>query len=298
MKYLRTTLIFALSYFAASHSFAQPGPGRPPALTVDEGALLGVKVTLNQAYGSHQRQVLDIYQPEHATEEAMPIVFMIHGGGFIGGDKSVTRNIVSFLARNGMIGITVNYRLPPEHTWPSGAEDIASIVRWIQENGAALGGDADNVFIMGHSAGAGHAASYVFFEEFQVKNDGIAGAILVSGPTYDLALVLDKTGTKLGFHGEEAYFGSDLSTYANKSSTANIAGRKIPILIAFAEHDTSNILIENAALIAALYERDKKLPTIIQGIGHHHFSVLGHINSYEESAANLRAFSSIYIVCL
>ena len=106
-----------------------------------------------------------------------------------------------------MIGITVNYRLPPEHTWPSGAEDIASIVRWIQENVAALGGDTDNVFIMGYSAGAGHAASYVFFEEFQVENDGIAGAILVSGPTYDLALVLDKTGTKLAFHGEEAYFG-------------------------------------------------------------------------------------------
>ena len=65
---------------------------------------------------------------------------------------------------------------------------------------------------------------------------------MVSGPTYDLALVLDKTGTKLAFHGEEACFGSDLSTYANKSSIANIAGRKIPILIAFAEHDTPNTL--------------------------------------------------------
>ena len=48
---------------------------------------------------------------------------------------------------------------------------------------------------------------YLLTNDFQVENDGIAGAILVSGPTYDLALVLDKTGTKLAFHGEEAYFG-------------------------------------------------------------------------------------------
>jgi triacylglycerol lipase len=62
-----------------------------------------------------------------------------------------------WLTQQGIIGINSNYRLAPKNPWPSANEDLAAVLRWVQENVAQYGGDPDRVVLWGHSAGARHA---------------------------------------------------------------------------------------------------------------------------------------------
>ena len=90
----------------------------------------------------------------------------VHGGGFVGGDKHVPGtpmydHIGAWAVRNGWVGVTITYRLAPEHTWPAGAQDVAAAVQWVRDNIASYGGDPSRIVLAGHSAGSVHVASYL-----------------------------------------------------------------------------------------------------------------------------------------
>ncbi len=121
--------------------------------------------------------------------------------------------------RHGYVGVNITYRLAPKSPWPAGAEDIATAVQWVAANVRQAGGDPARVFLMGHSAGAVHVASYVAHPEFyKVPGGGLAGAIMVSG-------IYDLTASPLG-DPELAYFGSDPSRYQERSSLAGLQATK------------------------------------------------------------------------
>jgi dienelactone hydrolase len=235
----------------------------------------GVKVVKDVKYGPDERHVLDIYEPEKSSGPA-PILVFLHGGGFVRGDKGGEANVGTYFARNGVLAIVMNYRFAPKNQWPSGAEDIAAVLQWIRQNGAKHKGDINRVFLMGSSAGSAHVATYVFFEQFQVKEgDGVAGAILFSGPTYDTSVLNEK---------DVVYYGTDKSKYPSMSAIDHVEGRKIPVFLVVAELDMPSIVYQNHALINAIYKRDKALPFVKVLIGHNHISETTHINTKDESA--------------
>src|SRR5262245_27623332 len=132
----------------------------------------GVKVTRDIKYGTHERHLLDLFVPEAAATSPRAVLMFVHGGAFTRGDRRfpdanspVYDNIMLFGARNGLIGVNVTYRLAPKHQWPTAAQDLATAVHWVDEKFAAHGGDPTRVFLMGHSAGAVHVASYVGHHE-------------------------------------------------------------------------------------------------------------------------------------
>ena len=241
----------------------------------------GVRVIKDQAYGSHERHKLDVYQPSNSAG-AVPVVVYIHGGGFIRGDKKGAANIGTYFARNGLVSIAANYRLAPKNKWPSGAEDIARMIKWIKSEGVRFGINSKKIFLMGSSAGAAHVAGYVFFEEYQIKDDGVAGAILSSMPSFDLTKKLTAEGG-LSHPGERGYFGADVSKYASISPASAIKGRRVPLYIGYAELDMPMVHNQVMMLINAVYERDKMLPAVKQVIGHNHISIIRHINTKDQS---------------
>ena len=120
------------------------------------------------------------------------MLIYIHGGAFVGGNKRTSPaspfydNIMLWAVKNGFVGVNATYRLAPQAPWPAGAEDIASVVQWVTDKIGERGGNPARIYLMGHSAGAVHVASYVSHPEFhKVKGGGLAGAIMVSG-IYDL----------------------------------------------------------------------------------------------------------------
>ena len=127
------------------------------------------KIDRDLAYGGHERQRLDVHTADTESggaEAGAPVLVFVHGGGFTGGDKHVPGSpmydhVGAWAVRNGWVGVTITYRLAPEHTWPSGAQDVAAAVQWVRDNIASYGGDPSRIVVAGHSAGCVHVASYL-----------------------------------------------------------------------------------------------------------------------------------------
>src|ERR1700754_4536862 len=122
----------------------------------------GVRIERDVKYGTDDHNLLDIFMPEPVSS-ARPVLIFIHGGAFIGGNKRMPGspfydNLMLWAAKNGFVGVNMNYRLAPQAPWPAGAEDIATVVQWVTDKIAGRGGNPSRIYLMGHSAGATHVA--------------------------------------------------------------------------------------------------------------------------------------------
>lgn len=236
----------------------------------------GVKVTRDLKYGPDDRNALDVFAPDPAAGAPRPVLIYVHGGGFVAGNRRAPGspfydNVMLFAVRNGMIGVNATYRLAPQHAWPAAVEDLGAAVRWVSEAIAAHGGDPARIFLMGHSAGAVHVASYVAHNRFHgPKGVGLAGAILVSG-LYDMASV-PPGGS------EKAYFGDDRSTYAERSSLAGLAKTPIPLLAAYAELDP-DVFQRQAKQLNDTLCKAERCPRLVTLAKHSHMSEVYAINT-------------------
>jgi acetyl esterase/lipase len=194
----------------------------------------GVKVERDVKYGPADRNLLDVFMPETASS-GRPVLMFVHGGAFVRGDKHPPGtpfydNVMLWAVKNGFVGINMTYRLAPQFPWPAGAEDVAAAVQWVAGKIGERGGDPAQIYLMGHSAGAVHVASYVSHPEFhKVRDGGLKAAIMVSG-LYDL------TG-RTPEDAELTYFGTDSSLYAARSSLQGLQAIRLPLMIAASELD-------------------------------------------------------------
>lgn len=96
---------------------------------------------------------------------ALPVLVWVHGGSFMNGSGSVLEYDGTAFARDGVVCVTINYRLAAEGflfvdgdagagTANLGLQDQVAALRWVQENIAAFGGDPARVTVAGESAGA------------------------------------------------------------------------------------------------------------------------------------------------
>lgn len=143
---------------------------------------------------------LNVWTPEASSTADLPVLVYFYGGGFVTGDGSEPRYDGASMAEEGIVVVTMNYRLGvfgfmahPELTTESsrnasgnyGLLDQARALQWVQENIDAFGGDPDRVTIAGESAGSisvsAHMASPVSAGRFQGAI-GESGALLGTLP--------------------------------------------------------------------------------------------------------------------
>lgn len=92
-------------------------------------------------------------------EGPFPVVILIHGGGWGGGDKRQDFSAISKpLTDAGFVWFTINYRLAPQHRWPACFQDVQSAIRWVRAHAAEHKGDPRRIALLGYSAG-GHLAA-------------------------------------------------------------------------------------------------------------------------------------------
>jgi len=101
---------------------------------------------------------LDLFQPELKTDRSIPVVLLIHGGGWNSGDKSMMNPIAAELASNGYVAACVEYRLSPEANFPAAIYDLKSAVKWLKANANKYNIDTNKITILGCSAGGTLAA--------------------------------------------------------------------------------------------------------------------------------------------
>ena len=236
----------------------------------------GVKTERDVKYGPADRHLLDLFTPE-TDSPARPVLIFIHGGGFIAGNKRSPGspfydNVMLWAVNNGFVGVNATYRLAPQSPYPAGAEDLAAVVAWVTAKIGERGGDPARVYLMGHSAGAIHVANYVSHPEFhKVKGGGLAGAVMVSG-LYEMG------ATPVG-DGEIAYFGSDPSRYAERSSLQGLQTTKIPLMIAAAELDPPRFVEQFNLLKQATCKGSNGCPRATMLPQHSHMSEVYAINA-------------------
>lgn len=225
-----------------------------------------IEVVRDIAYGSDERQRLDVHVPKQGfPEKNAGVIMFVHGGGFTMGNREGRRHIPDFFTSCGYIGVNLTHRLAPEHKWPAGGLDMGAAVTWVHANIAAYGGDPGRIYLMGESAGAFHVATYVFRPNLMpTATPRVAGAIMVSGPF----LVDIQTDNE----GEAAYFGDDRSRWSEVAFPGNITHTDIPVLFTVTEYDPSHIDEGFAIMIYELIVKHHATPRFRLLTGHNHIS--------------------------
>lgn len=299
--HLRRALAFVLT-LAALHASAQVPPdiaeklkamGRTidlPAVTalyaptLKEQSYAGMRITRDVSYGKDTAQKLDVFTPDGPPTAPRPVLIFVHGGGFVAGDKHAAGspfydNVMLWAVRHGMVGVNVNHRLAPQNPWPAGTEDVGLAIRWVQEHIAAQGGDPQRVYLLGHSAGASLAASYVGQPQFHgPAGIGLAGAIFLSANIFDPTTADPSAPLK-------AYFGDDPRRYAERSSFPGLVQTRLPILVAVSALEPPPFERQALQLQEARCRLDR-CASFVRLVRHNHLSTVFSLNTPDESVGD------------
>lgn len=148
----------------------------------------GLNVIQNLHYGPDPRNVLDLYQPQKASRA--PMLLFIHGGSWTNGDKNEYKFVGESFARAGYVTAVMSYRLAPQHRYPAYIQDAAQALRYLRDQAGQYGGNPDQLYVMGHSAGAFNAVELVdnarWLTEAGVPISAVRAVVGVAGPySYD-----------------------------------------------------------------------------------------------------------------
>lgn len=157
-RMLATLLLFLSGWIIAADT--QEKKTEPPskAKASDSPKALPKPTLANVPYGTHERQVLDFYKAESA--QPTPLVFFIHGGGWVAGDKSGISSVAKCLDA-GVSIVSINYRYSwqaqlagakPPVEWP--LKDAARALQLVRTKAAEWNFDKQRIGACGGSAGA------------------------------------------------------------------------------------------------------------------------------------------------
>jgi arylformamidase len=128
------------------------------------------------SYGSDIRQKFDIYVPRKKIINA-PILFLVHGGAWMSGDKASARmvvNKVNYWSEKGFIVVSTGYRLAPHVSINTQFKDVIQAINRAQSMAHEWGGDKNKFILIGHSSGA-HLLMLLKPEDILVKPKAIIG---------------------------------------------------------------------------------------------------------------------------
>ncbi len=103
-----------------------------------------------------------VHRAAHADPSAgpLPCVYSMHGGGYIVGSFDMDDPMFDRLCPElGIVGVSVEYRLAPETSYPGPIEDCYAGLKWTYDNADSIGVDRDRIGIAGGSAGGGLCAA-------------------------------------------------------------------------------------------------------------------------------------------
>jgi len=174
------------------------------------------------------RNQLDLYLPK--GQKNFPVLIFVHGGFWRSGNKDLYAPIGNLYAKNGIGTVIINYRLSPAVKHPAHIQDVARAFAWTFHHIAKYGGDPDNIFVSGHSAG-GHLVSLLSTNETYLKAENltlrnIKGTIALSGVHVLVPNAMF-----------QPIFTNDKDVVKSASPIEHVAGNHPPCLLIYADKD-------------------------------------------------------------
>lgn len=222
------TLFARAILLGAAVTLAAPGGAGPlrERLAERRAQAAGVTLLRDIAYGSDERQRLDVYAPKGVR--GAPVIFMVHGGAWRIGDKSA-RGVAGTKAahwnKQGFIVVSVNYRMLPEADVATQAADVKKALALAQDKADSWGGERRKFILMGHSAGA-HLVSLLASAPPPPGFSPWLGTVSLDSAAMDVELLMQQRHARLY---DEA-FGTDPAYWRAVSPYAVLAAGGAPLL--------------------------------------------------------------------
>ena len=245
------------------------------ALTADT-ALADTNLTRNLDYLPEQhyandRDRLDVHMP--AGAEAAPVVVYFHGGALMYGEKELADPVAQRLVPLGIGVVSANYRLSPDHQHPAHVNDAAAALAWTVEHIADYGGDPQQIYVAGHSAGAYLAVLLALdashLSAHGLGHEAIAGSILISPFLYVEETAKDRPKT---------VWGTNPDDWLAASVTPHIGPNKAPMLLIVADGDDPWRKDQNERLAQAMRQAGSPSTSALQLPDRDHGSLITRIN--------------------
>lgn len=219
-------------------------------------------------YGAHDRQKLDIYMPVDGTQNTTKktIVFF-YGGSWESGHKEDYKFVAEAFTSMGFNVVIPDYRVYPEVIFPDFVDDAARAIDWVKTNIAKHGGDSEQVFVAGHSAGAHIAALLVldkrYLARYALEPSDLRGMIGLAGPYDFLPLKSDTLKT---------IFGSEQQRWQSQPIHF-VDGKSPPILLLVGNNDLT-VLPKNSRNLAAKIQEKKGNVELVEFDGYGHVAMV------------------------
>lgn len=199
-------------------------PGRQAAIPA------GASVLRDLAYGPESEQRVDVYLPARA--KAAPVIFMVHGGGWMFGDKAnaaVTANKLVRWLPQGFVVVSVNYRLLPRTSPLEQANDVARALAFVQSRAVTWGADPERFIVIGHSSGS-HLVSLLAADPRIAERQGATqwlGTVALDSAALDVVQVME--GTHPRFY--DRVFGNAAQAWRDASPIHRLRANAGPLLL-------------------------------------------------------------------
>lgn len=175
---------------------------------------------------------LNIFAPKKASKA--PVLIFIHGGSWHSGRKEIYDFMGSRLARRGVVTVIIDYPLAPDYQVPAMEKASARAVQWVKEHISNYGGNPEEIYVSGHSAG-GHLAALLAiknepWDELGVSNP-LKGAILNDPAGLDWYWFLNEVRDRPDGKDNYDAFTDNPDTWKAYSPIYFLTGNEIPMLI-------------------------------------------------------------------
>lgn len=152
----------------------------------------------------------------------LPCLYSIHGGGYVIGDRSMDdAKFDRWCVEFSMIGVSVEYRLAPEHPYPAGIDDVTAGLRWVFDHSDELDIDPTRIGITGVSAGGGLCAA-LGLRMREDQNRSVAFQLL------DCPMLDDRLATPSAQADGLVVWSKVSNAYGWSSYLGNLAGGDVP----------------------------------------------------------------------
>jgi arylformamidase len=218
---------------------------------------------LDIAYGGDPLQTLDAFP---AAEPGVPILIFIHGGYWAGGDKAIHRFPADTFFDAGAVWVPINYRLAPAVSLDDIVDDARSAVAWVHRHAAEIGGDADRIYVFGHSAG-GHLTAMIlasgWHAGYGLPENAVKGGAPCSG-LHDLSPFLHTS--------QKEYLKLDADGVSRLSPMRNLPPKGTKMVIAWGGKETTEFIRQSEDYAAACRGAGAEVTTHAYP-EHNHFSL-------------------------
>jgi acetyl esterase/lipase len=209
---------------------------------------------------------MDLFYPKRRSQELLPAILVVHGGGWLNGDKEKFRPLAIELASRGFVTAAVEYRLGGESRFPAAIHDCNAAVRHLRAHAKALGVDPERIGAVGGSAGGhlvGLMAAAAQVESLQGEGGNqdyssrLQSAIVLAGPL-ELAAgpVADRSRQEPQKSNANKWFGKTVDEapelYKLASATTHLSEQCPPILFMAGEFDKPERNLETRRKLMSL----------------------------------------------